>query len=61
MYAVYTVYFVVVFLNCVLQRLVLVIFSIFAVFSNILKTNQIQVLADSDDQEVVQQVQVNSF
>ncbi|KAM0944221.1 putative sec1-like protein [Dioscorea sansibarensis] len=26
-------------------------------FSNILKTNQIQVLADSDDQEVVQQVQ----
>lgn len=29
----------------------------FAVFSNILKVNQIQVLADSDEQEVVQQVQ----
>jgi hypothetical protein len=29
-----------------------------AVFSNILKIPQIQVLADSDEQEVVQQVQV---
>lgn len=31
------------------------------VFSNILKIPQIQVLADSDDQEVVQQVQVSFF
>lgn len=29
-----------------------------AVFSNVLKIPQIQVLADSDEQEVVQQVQV---
>lgn len=29
-----------------------------AVFSNILKIPQIQILADSDEQEVVQQVQV---
>jgi hypothetical protein len=32
-----------------------------AVFSNILKIPQIQVLADSDEQEVVQQVQVTIF
>ena len=31
----------------------------FAVFSSILKVPQIQILADSDEQEVVQQVQVN--
>lgn len=34
---------------------------VLAVFSNILKIQQIQILADSDDQEVVQQVQVNGL
>lgn len=31
----------------------------FTVFSNMLKDTQIHILADSDEQEVVQQVQVN--
>jgi hypothetical protein len=35
--------------------------DVFAVFSNILKDTQIHILADSDEQEVVQQVQVNHF
>lgn len=33
----------------------------FVVFSNILKDTQIHVLADSDEQEIVQQVQVLAF
>jgi len=35
--------------------------DVFAVFSNMLKDTQIHILADSDEQEVVQQVQVHHF
>lgn len=44
---------------CSRVLLILFIYCFFlAVFSNILKIPQIQVLADSDEQEVVQQIQV---
>lgn len=35
--------------------------NFFVVFSNILKDTQIHVLSDSDEQEIVQQVQVLAF